>query len=166
MNTIRDVAHDASRTAPRKAGKASDALGFLAWIALSFVAAAIGSMAQPGEWYAQLARPAWTPPDAVFAPVWTVLYMVWLWRATPGAYPALAVFVAQLGLNAAWSWLFFGWHLIGWALVEIVALLAAIVATIALFRRVSRAAALLLVPYAAWVTFAVLLNAAIWRLNS
>lgn len=83
-----------------------------------------------------------------------------------GAYPALAVFVAQLGLNAAWSWLFFGWHLIGWALVEIVALLAAIVATIALFRRVSRAAALLLVPYAAWVTFAVLLNAAIWRLNS
>lgn len=167
-NTIGQV------TAARRAGKALDALGFLVWIGLSFGAAAIGGLARPGAWYEALAKPDWTPPDAVFPPVWTVLYLlmgiaaglVWLRRRVAGAYPALGIFVAQLGLNALWSWLFFGWHRIGWALLEILVLLVAILATVRAFWPLSRTAAALLAPYAAWVAFAAMLNAAIWRLNS
>jgi tryptophan-rich sensory protein len=156
-----------------RGGKAADFLGFLAWVGLTSLVAAIGGLARPGAWYQALAKPAWTPPDAVFAPVWTVLYLlmgiaaglVWLRRASVGAYPALALFGIQLALNALWSWLFFGWHLVGWALIEIVALLAMILATLRGFLRVNRLAGWLLAPYAAWVTYATTLNAGIWYLN-
>jgi tryptophan-rich sensory protein len=125
-------------------------------------------------WYAEIAKPAWTPPSPVFAPVWTIFFVLmgvaaWMvWRAPVRAglrAAALICFAAQLGLNALWSQLFFGMQNPGAALVDIVVLWIAIVATIFLFRRVELAAGWLLVPYLAWVTFAAALNAAIWSLN-
>lgn len=149
-------------------------LAFFGWLLLTSAAAAFGAQFMPGAWYAALAKPAWTPPSAVFGPVWTVLYvmmavavwLVWQKRHTTRVGLALALWVLQLTLNALWSWLFFGRHQIGLALVDIGLLWLAIAATIVAFRRVHRVAALLLVPYLAWVSFASALNWALWRLNS
>ena len=148
-------------------------LGLGGWIAITFLAAAIGSRFMPGEWYASLAKPSWNPPSWIFGPVWTLLYLLmaiaaWLvWRAAgfSGAGPALGCYLLQLALNAAWSWLFFGRHTLSGALVDIVALWVAIVLTALLFRRHSPAAAALFLPYIAWVTFAAGLNWALFRLN-
>ncbi len=128
----------------------------------------------PGEWYASLRKPSWNPPGWIFGPVWTALYAMmavaaWLvWRR--GGFAAqrrpLGWFLAQLALNAAWTPLFFGLHWPGVAFAEIVLLWLAIVATLAAFRRVSRTATLLLVPYLLWVTFATVLNFTLWRLNA
>src|SRR5512140_2402228 len=147
--------------------------GLVLWILLCVGTGGIASQWKPGPWHAALVKPAWNPPDAVFAPVWILLYVLmgaaaWLvWRrdGAPGRGTALALFLAQLALNGAWSWLFFGRHAIGAALVEIVFLWVAILATVLVFRRISRAAAALLAPYLAWVTFASALTFAIWRLN-
>jgi translocator protein len=142
------------------------------------VAAGVGSLftsAGLEVWYRSLDKPTWTPPDAVFGPVWTVLYvlmaaamwLVWVRRdeASSGrSASAVTLFTAQLALNASWSGVFFGMREIGWGLVVIVVLWFTIVATIAVFRNIDRGAALLLAPYLAWVTFAGALNAAIWRL--
>lgn len=151
------------------------AAGLGAWLAVSFVAAAIGAAAsiEAPEFYRQLDLPAWAPPAAWFGPVWTVLYalmgvsawLVWRERARPGVRAALAVFAVQLAANALWSWLFFAWRQGLWAFGEILLLLALIAATIVLFWRVSRAAAALLLPYLAWVAFATALTFAIWRRN-
>lgn len=121
-------------------------------------------------WYRTLSRPSWTPPDAVFGPVWAALYTAmavsaWLiWRRAGWGW-SLAAFAAQLVLNVAWSGLFFGAQRIGLALLDIVALWAAILLCIALFRPVSTAASLLLAPYLAWVSYAAALNFSIWRMN-
>ena len=142
-------------------------------LAVAFGSALIGVLASPdtaGE-YARLVRPAWAPPAFVFGPVWAVLYtaialagwLVWRRRALRGA--ALGLFAGQLLLNALWTPLFFAAGLRGAALVDIVVLLALITATAAVFRRSSPVAALLLVPYWAWVAFATALNAATWWLN-
>jgi tryptophan-rich sensory protein len=125
-------------------------------------------------WYAEIAKPSWTPPGWLFGPVWTVLYVMmaaaaWLvWRTAgwPAARPALILFGVQLLLNAAWTPIFFGLHRPGLAFAEILALWAAIGATLVAFWRVFPAAALLLVPYWLWVSFASVLNCAIWRLNA
>jgi tryptophan-rich sensory protein len=125
------------------------------------------------EWYPLLEKPSWTPPDSLFGPVWTALYIMmgiaaWLvWRdAEPTARrPALLIFGIQLVLNAAWSVLFFGMRNPGLAAIEIVALWWAIVATMVSFSRIRPLAAGLLAPYLAWVTFASALNFAIWHLN-
>jgi benzodiazapine receptor len=133
----------------------------------------IGAQFEPGPWYEQIEKSSLTPPGWVFPVVWTTLYALigialYLFlvhapeRERRGA---LAVFVIQLVLNAAWSWLFFGLHQTGLALVEIVVLWLSIVTTIVLFRRHSPTAAILLVPYAVWVGFASYLNFAIWRAN-
>jgi benzodiazapine receptor len=146
------------------------------FVALCLGVAAAGGAATASSvatWYAGLAKPSFNPPNWVFGPVWTVLYLaiavagwrVWCRRAQPGARAALAAWSVQLALNLGWSLVFFGARLIGAALVEIGVLLAAIVATIVLSWRVDRAAGWLLVPYAAWVGFATVLNAALWRLN-
>ena len=126
-----------------------------------------------GTWYAGLAKPSFNPPNWLFGPVWSALYAMiavagWrLWRRGGSAAKlALTAWGVQLLLNLVWSFVFFGGRMIGAALVEILVLLAAIAATIALAWRVERAAAWLLVPYLAWVSFATLLNAALWRLNS
>lgn len=124
-------------------------------------------------WYTTIHKPSFTPPNGVFGPVWTALYVlmgVAAWRTWCNARPhqarvPLALFALQLSLNLAWSVVFFGAHWIGSAVVVIVALEIAIVATVLAFRRIDRLAALLLVPYALWVAFAAVLNVAVWRLN-
>ncbi len=127
----------------------------------------------PDAWYAGLAKPSFNPSNSVFAPVWSVLYvMVALagWRAwhAPAAArrPLMAAWIVQLVLNFLWSPLFFGAHRIGLALIDVGLMLAAIAAFIVLaLRHRERAAALLMLPYAAWVSFATVLNAALFRLN-
>ncbi len=149
-------------------------LGLALWLALCFGAAAFGARFSPGEWYATLAKPAWTPPDWLFGPVWTLLYILmavaaWLvWRryGLSGARAALALFVAQLILNALWSWVFFGLQRPGLAFLELTVLWLAVAATTGAFWRLEPWAGRLLVPYLAWVTFAGLLNFALWRLNA
>jgi translocator protein len=155
-------------------GRLRDALGLAGFLALSFAIAGTGAAVTAtsvGDWYQGLAKPAFNPPDALFGPVWSVLYAMiavagWrIWRLRGAREPALLAWAVQLGLNLGWSFLFFGARLIGAALIEIVALLAAIVVSARLFWRIDRGAALLLAPYAAWVAYATLLNAALWRLN-
>ncbi|MEJ2344387.1 MAG: tryptophan-rich sensory protein [Gammaproteobacteria bacterium] len=149
-------------------------LGLAAWLVVTFAAASAGALFQPGDWYAQLQKPTWIPPDGVFAPVWIALYLLmavsaWLvWRASEwrAATVALGLFLVQLAFNSAWSWLFFGLHRPGWALVDVVLLWFTILAMVAAFWRHSRMAALLLVPYAAWTFFAAVLNLSVWSLNA
>ena len=153
-----------------------DWLALLVWVAICFVAAGFGSAFTASAvraWYPAIAKPAWTPPNWVFGPVWTVLYVMmgiaaWLvWRKTGlfGGQLPLALFVIQLLLNVAWPLIFFGLTAIGPAFFEIVVLWCAVAATIAAFLRISRLAGWLLVPYLVWVTFAAMLNFAIWQLN-
>ena len=154
----------------------SEGIGLLVALAVCLGTGALGALITTPEidgWYRSVAKPAWTPPDWVFGPVWTTLYVlmaiaVWLvWvRRRPGEsiFP-IGTFGLQLALNLGWSWLFFGLHRPGWASAEILVLLAAIVETALQFRRSSSAAAWLLVPYMAWVSFAAALNISIWRLN-
>ena len=138
-----------------------------------FVAAAVGAVASVDapSFYAQLNKPSWAPPAGVFGPVWTVLYALmgvaaWLvWRSPGPKRAALTLFGAQLAANALWSWLFFAWHRGALAAVEILVLLALIVAMIVAFWRISRLAALLMVPYLLWVSFASVLTWAVWRSN-
>ena len=149
-------------------------LALAGWVALCFSAASLGAIFMPGEWYLALQKPSWNPPGWIFGPVWSALYTMmavaaWLvWRR--GGFAAqrrpLALFLTQLGLNAAWTPLFFGLHRPGLAFSEIVLLWLAIAATLAAFRPVSRVAAWLLMPYLVWVSFATMLNLALWRLNS
>lgn len=143
-----------------------------ATLAVGAVGSAVTAPAIP-TWYAGLARPSFAPPNWVFGPVWTTLYVMiavaaWLvWRLPPGAArrAALRLFVAQLALNSLWSILFFGVRRIDLALLEIAVLWAAIAATTVAYARLSRPAALLMLPYLAWVSFAAALNLAFWRLN-
>ena len=143
----------------------------LLFILAAFAAAAFGALFPPGDWYVDLVKPAWTPPDWLFGPVWTVLYLLigvsgWLlWRARSESKAALVFWGVQLALNALWSWIFFGLRAPGAALVEILVLLLAIAATVAAAFRSRPLAAWLLVPYLSWVAFAAALNAAIWYLN-
>ena len=142
-----------------------------------FLAAAIGGVATGNAiptWYSTLEKPAWNPPDWIFGPVWTVLYIMmgvasWqIWRLgteKQDVRDALGLYGAQLVLNTAWSLLFFGMRQIGLALGEIIALWALIAATANRFYRLKKSAGLLLVPYLLWVSFAALLNARIWQLN-
>jgi tryptophan-rich sensory protein len=125
-------------------------------------------------WYAELAKPFWTPPSIAFPVVWTILYILmaislWrLWdRAPPSAARMTAIgwFFAQLALNAAWSPLFFGWHGIQIALAVIVALLIAIAMTIVTTSRIDHPAAWLLVPYLIWVGYATTINAGVVAMN-
>jgi benzodiazapine receptor len=145
-------------------------LRLAACVALAFLPGVIGSLFPPDAWYGALVKPALTPPGWVFPVAWTILYAmigvalyVFLTQTPPGARRGpLVAFAVQLVANGLWSWLFFGLHTPGAALVDIVILWLSILVTILAFWRSSRAAALLLVPYLAWVTFATYLNGAIW----
>ena len=149
--------------------------GLLVWLAVTAVAAAIGSIAAANsrEFYESLQRPDWAPPGSVFGPVWTVLYlamavaawMVWKARNYVGARVALLAYVVQLALNALWTWLFFAWHQGALAFVGVVLLWIAVAITMNLFRRVRPVAGTLLIPYLAWVTFATALTYAVWKAN-
>jgi tryptophan-rich sensory protein len=149
----------------------------LALLAVCLGAGLVGAALTAGpvrDWYPTLHKPAWTPPDWLFGPVWTALYVLmalaaWLvWRRAgwPASRTALGLFAVQLLLNVAWSGLFFALHSPGLAFAEILLLWSAIVATLWAFGRVSAPAAGLLVPYLLWVTYAAALNGAIWRMNA
>lgn len=150
-------------------------LGLLGWLLGVFVAAGVGGFASAhaGDFYAQLVRPAWAPPAWLFGPAWTVLYLlmanaawlVWHRQGFAGARGALVVFIAQLALNALWTWLFFAWRQGAMAFGEILLLWVLIVATVVMFWRHSKLAAVLLLPYLAWVSFASALSFATWQLN-
>ena len=150
-------------------------LGLLGWLLLTFAAAAVGAVAsaEARAFYGQLLRPSWAPPGWLFAPVWSVLYILmgvaaWLvWRAYgfKRGRAALAYFIVQLAANALWTWLFFVWHQGALAFAEILLLWCLIVATVVSFWRLSSLAAVLLLPYLAWVTFASALTFSTWQLN-
>jgi tryptophan-rich sensory protein len=145
-------------------------------IAAPLVVGAIGGLVtapQITSWYRTLEKPSWNPPDAIFGPVWSSLYLlmgvalVLARRADPERSERVArIFGLQLALNLAWSLVFFGRRDIQGGLVVIVLLWAAIAATIVEFWRKRPLAGALLLPYLAWVTFATVLNAEIWRLNA
>ena len=150
-------------------------LGLVAWILVSFAAASIGALASitAASFYGNLARPNWAPPSWLFAPVWSVLYVLmgfaaWLvWRSHgfKAGRTALVLFISQLAANALWTWLFFAWRQGAAAFVEILILWVLIVATVASFWRLNTLAGVLMIPYLAWVTFACALTFSVWRLN-
>ena len=174
------MAHPATHYPHDNSSGARRWLAAAGWIALSALAGAIGSIAsvRAREFYGALSRPEWAPGGQVFGPVWTTLYVLmgiaaWLvWKEQPASDATraarrrgLALFVAQLALNALWTWLFFAWRQGAAALVEIIVLWIAIALTMREFGRVRRQAAWLLLPYLLWVSYATALTWAIWRQN-
>ena len=153
-----------------------DLAGLVLFVALCLGIGALGAAVTETSvetWYAGLAKPSFNPPDAVFGPVWTVLYILmgvaaWrVWRIADRdiARGPLTLFALQLALNLGWSVVFFGLQKIGAAVATIVVLDVAILVTMLAFRTIDRVAALLMAPYLAWATFATVLNIAIWQLN-
>ena len=151
-------------------------LGLIGWLLVSLAAGAVGALATRNarDFYAGLVRPSWASPGWLFGPVWTVLYLmmgvaawlVWREQGWKSAALALSLFLVQLAVNALWSWLFFAWRRGGLAFAEILVLAGLIVATALAFARVRTVAAVLLLPYLAWVTYAAALTYAIWRANA
>jgi tryptophan-rich sensory protein len=155
----------------------TDGLALVISVAVCFAAAAAGSwltFASLDTWYAGLAKPSLNPPNWVFGPVWSTLYLlmaiaawlIWQQRARTRIRLPLSLFAAQLAVNVAWSGCFFYLERLGLAFGDVVLLWLLILATMVSFFRVSRAAGALLVPYLLWVSFASYLNFAIWRLNA
>lgn len=150
--------------------RTSQVIALIIFVLLAGATAWFAGQFRPGPWYATLAKPSWTPPNWVFGPVWSVLYVMiavagWLaWRAE-GHATSVWIWLVALVANGLWSYLFFGLHQIGLALLCICVLLAAIVGFIVSAWRPSRGAAWLFVPYLAWVGYATSLNAGIWLLN-
>lgn len=149
-------------------------IGALIALAVTFGAAYIGSRFPVDEWYTALSKPSWNPPNWLFGPVWSLLYLlmaisVWLvWKkeGLQAAIIPLGIFLLQLVLNAAWPWLFFGLHEMAIAFIEILALWVAILVCIILFWRITLISGILLLPYLLWVTFASVLNYNLWKLNT
>ena len=151
------------------------ALGFVGWFVVTLAAASVGALtsARAARFYGQLVQPRWAPPAWLFGPMWTVLYLlmvvaVWLvWRdqGFDGARLALGLYLVQLVANALWSWLFFVLHRGAWATAEIALLWLLILSTILAFWPLHRLAALMLVPYLAWVGVASALTWTLWRSN-
>lgn len=148
-------------------------VSLIVWIIICFGAGAFGSRYMPGPWFEQLRKPGWNPPNWVFAPVWTTLYLmmaiaVWrVWQKGTWTEHRLPIFLflAQLLLNALWTYLFFGLKKPGLAFADIAVLWVLLLATVIAFWGVRQEAGWLLIPYLAWVTFASALNFSIWRLN-
>lgn len=131
---------------------------------------AVGYLARPGAWYAGLRKPAFNPPNRAFGPVWTILYVLiavagWRVYAAAGGEAALNVWIVALALNFLWSPIFFGLRRPTVALAIVIGLLATIIVFIVVSWPIDLAAALLFLPYFAWVAFATILNAAVVRLN-
>lgn len=165
-----------TKTPPQSWLSPGSLLRLVVSLAICFGAAALGSwMTLPSipTWYAGLAKPFFSPPNWIFAPVWTVLYAlmavafwrVWVLGRGSALQAAALAFIVQLVLNVAWSGAFFGLHLPWLALVDIILLVLAIIATMSAFHRIDGRAAWMLAPYLAWVLFATALNAAVWWLN-
>jgi len=154
-----------------------ECLTLVGFLGLCFLVAGVGSwFTTPAldNWYAMLRKPAWTPPNWLFGPVWSILYismaiaawLVWRERRVEKVRLPLGLFFLQLALNGIWTGLFFTLQNPRAAFFDIVVLWGMIVVTLVYFWRVSVAAGWLLAPYLSWVTFAVALNFSIWRLNS
>lgn len=169
MTTIKRENHE-------KTGSRRDIISLIVFLMLCLTASVIGgaiTATSVGTWYPTLDKPWFNPPDWVFAPVWTLLYIfmavaawrVWRTPRSPARRNALLLFAVQLVLNVVWSLLFFGLQQIGMALVEITTLLVAIVANAIVFRRLDGVAGVLFVPYVLWVGYATLLNLSLWLLN-
>ncbi len=152
-------------------------IGLALWVGICFGAAVLGSIfTTPSvpSWYAELAKPTWTPPNWVFGPVWSALYfmmalaawLVWRQGGLAAAPIPVTLFMVQLGLNVMWSILFFGLKMPGVAFGEIIILWFAILGTMIAFWRSTPLAGYLLLPYLIWVTFATALNFSIWRMNA
>lgn len=145
-------------------------------LAITLITGALAGIATANAidtWYATLNKPSFNPPNWLFAPVWTILYIlmgialyiIWNLPQSTARKTAMILFFVQLAFNFLWSFIFFNMHQTGWALVDIGAMLVAIVACIYFFEPLSAKATLLMVPYAAWVGFASVLNYSIWMLN-
>lgn len=148
-------------------------MGTFIIIAATVATAAIGGLFKPAAWYQSVTKPSWTPPNWVFAPVWTTLYILMAIAAIAvlrksgfsGARIALSLFFLQLVLNALWSALFFGMQRPDLAFVDIVLMIVVITATMLMFWQKSTLAGALFVPYLLWVLYASTLNFGIWRMN-
>jgi len=149
---------------------------FAIWIVVCLAVGVFGGLWTAPEipgWYRTLVKPSFNPPGWIFGPVWTTLYVLMAIAASLVTEAAdtqlrtfgLGLFVLQLALNLAWSWIFFHKHSIGAAALEVALLWVAIGVTTIVFSRVSATAAWLMAPYWAWVTFASILNVTLWRLN-
>ena len=165
---------------PSAARRLPSWLALAGWVALAASAGAVGSIASldAALFYGTLDKPSWAPPGWVFGPVWSALYLLmgiaaWLvWRARPETQAdlttrrrALTLFVAQLALNALWTWLFFAWRQGALAFGEIVLLWLAVAFTARQCGRVRPLAGWCLVPYLGWVSFAAALTWAVWQGN-
>ena len=150
-------------------------IGLAGWLLSALIAGAAGGLASinAAAFYAQLVQPPWAPPAWLFGPVWSMLYvlmgisawLVWRKHGFRGAGAALWLFAAQLVANALWTWIFFSWKQGALAFAEIIFLWLLIAGVIYMFWRHHRLAAVLLLPYLAWVSFAAVLNFTLWRLN-
>ncbi|HEL4234196.1 TPA: tryptophan-rich sensory protein [Stenotrophomonas maltophilia] len=155
--------------------RSTQGVGLMGWIAITFAAAALGAWASTSaaSFYANLVLPSWAPPARVFGPVWTLLYammaiaawLVWRERGWRGARPALSLYLLQLAINALWSWLFFGWKFGALAFADILVLITLVCTIIVAFARIHRGAAVMLLPYLAWISFASALNFSVWQAN-
>jgi len=145
-------------------------LSLLVFIGICVATAMTGILFKPGEWYKALDKPSWTPPDWLFGPVWSVLYLMiavagWLVWINIGMSGLLVLWGVQLVLNATWSWLFFGIRRMDLAFVDVVLMWLSIATFIALAAATVPLAAMLFVPYLIWVTIASALNLSVWRRN-
>lgn len=136
------------------------------------ISSGFSTISEIKSWYVYLNKPSWNPPNWLFGPVWSFLYMsmgvavALIWHSKHNKKKsAIIFFIVQFILNLSWSFIFFNQHQIGWALVDISILLVLILVTIIAFYRINKFAAVLLIPYILWVSFATLLNATIWTLN-
>lgn len=156
--------------------KISDILTVIICIALPLIVGSVSGIATSGNittWYATLNKPVFNPPNYLFGPVWTALYllmgislfMVWRSPYSDARNYALVIFSIQLVLNFAWSFIFFHFKHVGWAFFEIILVWISILAMIIIFHRINKTAAILQIPYLLWVSFATILNLSIWRLN-
>ena len=147
---------------------------FLTYLAACFAAGATGALFNPGDWYASLRKPRWTPPNWLFPVAWTTLYLCMSVAAARVAGmagtgvevgQALALWALQIALNTLWTPVFFGLRRMGGGLVVLVLLWLAVAATLVAFWQIDLIAGLLFLPYLAWVTVAGALNFTVWRLN-
>ena len=158
--------------------KKSENLKLVVSILIPLIAGFIGSIATISSiptWYFTLAKPAWAPPNWIFGPIWTALFILMgialflVWREGIGRRDvkiAVSIFGVQLVLNVLWSVIFFGLHSILGGLIEIVFLWTSIIITIITFYRVSKAGGMLLLPYIIWVTIASYLTYTVYLLNT
>lgn len=156
----------------------SNTLKFFISIAIPLVVGGVSgffTISGVDTWYQTINKPSWNPPNWIFGPVWTTLYVMMgislflVWKTETSVELkkiAVILFAAQLLLNFAWSFIFFYLQQPGWALVEIIAMWVFILLTIFAFAQVNKTAAWLLVPYISWVSFAAILNYTIWKLNT